>query len=554
MILDDKNLEQFAKTYDVLPTRYLCWLKCDYCGKEFTREKKSRNKLNKIVNKDSCGQKSCSNNKREEISFIQCGYKSRFTSPDFKDKTKETNIKKYGTETYFGSSDFKTKRKSKLIERYGVDSPLKNDEIKNKQRSTCNDRLGVSNPSESADIIKKRSNNNVSKYGCQPSQLPEIQEKRANTCISKYGHESFTQTNDYKIKLKETSLKNYGTEHPLASEEVRNKIEITMKERYGVSVYSQSPEFKEKFTSTCMARYGVPNALCLQKNRQFGKTEHEIRDWLNSFGFSFKTDYSVLGGKEIDLYDANKNFAIEYCGLYWHTENSLEPRTKYYHYNKYKICGSKNIRLITMFEDEWKNRNLQCQDFLKASLGIFDKRFHARELGIINLPAKEAHQFLDNNHIQGKPINTLCSFALHNNNELLGVMTLGRHHRDVDKVALTRMAFKQGIQIIGGTSRLLSRCKEWLIANNHHELISWSDNRWSAGNVYIKSGFILDTDFGPDYSYVNLAKPYIRLSKQSQKKSNTGCPKDKTEREWAAEHGLARIWDCGKKRWKLNIQ
>ncbi len=33
------------------------------------------------------------------------------------------------------------------------------------------------------------------------------------------------------------------------------------------------------------------------------------------------------------------------------------------------------------------------------------------------------------------------------------------------------------------------------------------------------------------------------------KKSNTGCPEDKTEKEWCLENGYVRIWDCGKKRW-----
>jgi hypothetical protein len=64
----------------------------------------------------------------------------------------------------------------------------------------------------------------------------------------------------------------------------------------------------------------------------------------------------------------------------------------------------------------------------------------------------------------------------------------------------------------------------------------------------------LDKELGPDYSYINLKKPYYRLSKQSQKKSNTNCPEDKTEYEWAIENGLARLWDCGKKRWKFFVK
>ena len=33
------------------------------------------------------------------------------------------------------------------------------------------------------------------------------------------------------------------------------------------------------------------------------------------------------------------------------------------------------------------------------------------------------------------------------------------------------------------------------------------------------------------------------------KKSTTGCPKDKTEHEWALENKYYRIYDCGKIQW-----
>jgi hypothetical protein len=69
----------------------------------------------------------------------------------------------------------------------------------------------------------------------------------------------------------------------------------------------------------------------------------------------------------------------------------------------------------------------------------------------------------------------------------------------------------------------------------------------------MKNGFIMDKELAPDYSYVNLNKRFERVSKQSMKKSNNGCPKEITEKQWAEKHGFVRIWDCGKKRWVLNI-
>jgi hypothetical protein len=50
-----------------------------------------------------------------------------------------------------------------------------------------------------------------------------------------------------------------------------------------------------------------------------------------------------------------------------------------------------------------------------------------------------------------------------------------------------------------------------------------------------------------------MSYPKERISKQSQMKCNTGCPKDISEKEWALQNGLSRIWDCGKVRWVFNI-
>jgi hypothetical protein len=115
------------------------------------------------------------------------------------------------------------------------------------------------------------------------------------------------------------------------------------------------------------------------------------------------------------------------------------------------------------------------------------------------------------------------------------------------------LCFKAGYQIVGGASKLFSHCVNWCKNNGIKKIISWSDNRWSNGSIYKNLNFILEQELGSDYAYVNIDNPKERISKQSQMKCNTGCPKDKSEKEWALENGLSRIWDCGKVRWVFKI-
>lgn len=67
---------------------------------------------------------------------------------------------------------------------------------------------------------------------------------------------------------------------------------------------------------------------------------------------------SVLGNrKELDIFVPELNLAIEYCGLWCHSTNcdaynSDKVKEPDYHYNKYRICKDKGIRLITIFDNE----------------------------------------------------------------------------------------------------------------------------------------------------------------------------------------------------------
>ena len=556
MILEQKNLETFGKEFKNLTIRSKCWLKCDYCGKIFQRDKKSRQRLNQNIDKDGCGGKECSQKKREEINLNKYGVKNCFESKEIKDKIKDTNLKKYGTEDYFDSDDFREKRKETLQSKYGVDSPLQNEEIRLKIEKTCLERYGVKNYSQAEDFDRKRKETCLEKYGVDsPTKTKEVLDKRKITNQEKYGADNYAQTAEYWERRKETCLERYGVEHPHQSEEIRNKCIETSKQRYGVEYYSQLESSKVKYKNLCLEKYGVPSTLCIPENRVYGKKQEEIADWINSYNFNFVPDYKLLEGKEIDLYDESSLMAIEFNGLYCHNEASPEPRFDDYHHHKYKSCLEKNVTLLTIFEDEWDNKKDICKSIILSKLNKSNYIIHGRKCTINEIDKNTSNKFCNENHLLEAPKNVIVSFGIYFDGELMGLISLGHHPRKTNKkqICINRVCFRKYTKVHGGNSKLLKHLIEWCKNNKYNEVITWSDNRWGTGKVYEKIGFVLDQELQPDYSYVNVKKPYERLSKQSQKKSNTGCPTEMTEREWAEQNGLARIWDCGKKRWVVNF-
>lgn len=491
-------------------------IRCDYCSKEITRSKSAVVRSHKIIKKDSCGKKKCISLKR-----------------------KESNKKKYGVENISQNKEIKEKQIKTLMKKYGVNVPCKSNEIKNKVAKTNLKKYGnICSLHGKKQKIKTKKTWSKKYKKSHPFSCPIIRDKINNTMKSKYG-KHYTQTKDYLEKTKNTCIKKYGKNHFSQSDVVKEKIKATNLKKYGCEYPSQNDEVIEKIMTSSK-----------DVKKIYGKTQQEIKKYIETI-INTKLESKVIERKEIDIFDKNKNIAIEYCGLRWHNEDSPEPRDKNYHINKYKICESKGIKLITIFEDEWVNKKEKCKSYLKSIFGKFENRVFARKCNIKQIDKKISNKFYYDNHLFGKPNNTKVSFGIFFEKELIGCISLGFHHRDHSKTTINRLCFKPDFQIIGGASRLVSACVNWCKNNNCNNLITWSDNRWSTGNMYKKIGFKLEEEIGPDYSYVDTKTKYKRVSKQSRKKSNTNCPKNKTEKQFAKEEGFSKIWDCGKKRWVL---
>lgn len=263
-----------------------------------------------------------------------------------------------------------------------------------------------------------------------------------------------------------------------------------------------------------------------------------------------QSNRSILKGKEIDIYIPSLSLGIEYCGLYWHTE--AQGKHEKYHYEKMKQANEQGIRLITIFEDEWVNRQAQVKNFLKSVFGAMESKVFARKCSIKEVDKEIAKKFLDDNHIQGSTVFKVA-FGLFHNESLVGLVTGNKHHRQgFDNIfVLNRLVFKDGVQVVDGADKLLKHLCVWSKENGFLELISWSDNRYSEGDVYEATGFALMEELGPDYSYVT--PEGTRQSKQSNQKKHVLKKGDfgKAELEMTLSIGYSRIWDCGKKRWSI---
>lgn len=110
---------------------------------------------------------------------------------------------------------------------------------------------------------------------------------------------------------------------------------------------------------------------CSKCAKKYSKKEQELKDFIKSLNIEFKeNDRKILEGKELDIYIPEKNLAIEFNGIVFHSE--LYNRDKDFHYQKSLKCNLSGIKLIYIWEHLWDNEIKKdiIKSIIKQNLGL----------------------------------------------------------------------------------------------------------------------------------------------------------------------------------------
>ena len=211
--------------------------------------------------------------------------------------------------------------------------------------------------------------------------------------------------------------------------------------------------------------------------------EQELGNFILSFNIESNSDWSILNGKEIDIFIPSLNLGFEYNGNYWHSELFKQQN---YHQEKSLQAQEKGINLIHIWEWEWLNKEDLIKSFIKSKLGIFDKKIYARKCEVKNLDNKTYQDFCNKNHLQGE-CGAKIKLGLFFKEELVQIISFGVP-RFTDKYdwEIIRECSKLGYCVIGGKEKLWS----YFVKNfQPKNCISYCDFSKFTGNSYLKLGF-----------------------------------------------------------------
>lgn len=337
------------------------------------------------------------------------------------------------------------------------------------------------------------------------------------------------------------------TTHPDSFNFLMNKRSIDNKS-YGSESYVQMKceeghEWETQIRSLSIYKSGCPKCATSQGEKEISML---FRNFPVKTSFN---DRKTIAPYELDIFFPEKDIAIEFNGIYWHSEKMGKKRS--YHYDKWKACKDKGIQLIQIWEDDWLYNSTVVTKMLlhKLNLDASEDKVYARNTNIIELSNGEALEFFESNHIQGANIKASIKLGLKDNDgNIVAGMILKKDSSD-EQLTYQLVRYATSKTTVGGFTKLLTYVER---IYNPKSIYTFSDNCVSNGLLYSNNGFLKDKDIAPDYMYV-VNKKRIHKFNYRLKRFRTDealfYKKGLTEHQLADLNNIPRIWDAGKIRW-----
>lgn len=177
----------------------------------------------------------------------------------------------------------------------------------------------------------------------------------------------------------------------------------------------------------------------------------------------------------------------------------------------YYLCGSiqrmrvaSDVRCIHVDEDIWVTQPDLLLNRIAALAGRA-RRIHARDTVVARIDKAVAMAFQQEHHLQvalpGK-----YRYGLFHKGELVAVAILSGGRKmdgkpeDYRSFELLRFCHKQGIQVVGGFSKLLESFQQDF---NPGDIMTYADKDWSDGSSYRKTGFAIMGETAPQLFWVD---------------------------------------------------
>lgn len=488
----------------------------------------------------------------------------------------------------------------KALKKFNIESPTQQ-----QLREASNLRkYGVSNPGAVKEFHQKAVDTMVERYGGHVWSHSGKREQRDQTCKKKYGVANVGKTQHAKDKAKETNLTKYGRVHKnqthlpeetlkllsdknwLAEQhltEKRSMLSLANELRVNDSTIKNalikagitpqiynSPLSKETYDLLTSKEWMYDQHVVQQKScsqiayelnvdpytvqRRMSWVGVEMQQLNRSFGENQVANFAksicdevvcntrkIINPKELDIYFPNLNIAIEYCGVFWHSEKNGKQQN--FHKTKMLLCKEKGINLLTLFESEWLENPEGVRSLINFFISADRNKNVSCNYTIKPITSMEVQQFIKRN----SPFDlqeTTINYGLFRDNECTEIMCF-EEQEDNEFVLQHYLSTNNFI-----TNNFESLLNHFKLNHVWSKIVVYSDLRWSFETIYETNQFELAEIVEPAFYYVKQLRIYPSHYTNIKSLLKNYDP-NLSEQENCKNDGIDRIWDCGKKKYVL---
>ena len=267
------------------------------------------------------------------------------------------------------------------------------------------------------------------------------------------------------------------------------------------------------------------------------KSQIEIFNFVNSLEKNVNlSDRSVISPYELDVYVPEKKFAVEFNGIYWHSQ--LAHTRDNAAQRKHELATAAGVKLMTVFEDEWRDNRMIVESMIRNRLGHSTNVIGARECAVCDLSRIDRQKFFKANHISG---DVHAKFALGLRDKLGNVVAamscrVPFHKKHKNMLEVARFATVMNTSIPGALSKLTKYALLKASEQGYVGLLSYVDMRFGMGKSYEQIGYICVGTTQPRFWWTDFKRRFNRFACRATA--------DASEDENARKKGWTRIFGC----------
>lgn len=234
---------------------------------------------------------------------------------------------------------------------------------------------------------------------------------------------------------------------------------------------------------------------------------------------------NIIPPDDIDIYMPSFMTALEYNGLYFHSELF---KNRLYHAEKTRNCANLGINLLHIFEDEWRDKRQACINHIAM---ITNKKAlnDMSQLEARPVNSQEKYQILEKNHLEGDT-STLYDLGLFMHDKIVAVVSLRkpRHRAYKNMIELCRFVNITDIKSSTLLSIFLDYIHDHVCKSTIYAVI---DDRLGLCPIYEAAGFIKVNTLEPRFWWTD---GHQRVSRHKLSHSD----------QHSLDNSLVKIWGC----------